>query len=86
MQYEEALSWLHGTPRFGARPGLERMERLMDRLGDPQAGPAMIHIAGTNGKGSVAAMTASVLSAAGYRTGLFTSPYLEDFRERMRAD
>ena len=86
MQYEEALSWLHGTPRFGARPGLERMVRLMDRLGDPQAGPAMIHIAGTNGSGSVAAMTASVLSAAGYRTGLFTSPYLEDFRERMRVD
>lgn len=86
MTYEEALSYLHATPRFGARPGLERIRALLVRMGNPERGMRFIHVAGTNGKGSTCAAIASVLTAAGYRTGLYTSPYLEDFRERMRVD
>lgn len=84
MTYEQSLEWLHSTPRFGQAPGLSRIYELTARLGLPQNRFPCVHIAGTNGKGSTAAMTASVLQAAGYRTALFTSPYLEDFRERMR--
>ena len=86
MTCEEALKWIHATPRLNAAPGLERMRALMERLGNPQDGLRFVHVAGTNGKGSVCAMTASILRAAGLRTGLFTSPYLEDFRERIQVD
>lgn len=86
MTYEQALEWIHATPRFGQAPGLERMVHLTSRLGLPQTRFPCVHIAGTNGKGSTAAMTASVLQAAGYHVGLFTSPYLEDFRERIQID
>lgn len=71
---------------MGSRPGLERIGHLCHLLGDPQDKIKTIHIAGTNGKGSVSAMIASVLSAAGYRTGLFTSPHLIDLEERMSVD
>lgn len=84
MTYEQALEWIHSTPRFGQVPGLSRIYELTARLGLPQNRFPCVHIAGTNGKGSTAAMTASILQAAGYKTALFTSPYLEDFRERMR--
>lgn len=84
MTYEQALEWIHSIPRFGQAPGLSRIYGLTARLGLPQNRFPCIHIAGTNGKGSTAAMTASILQAAGYQTALFTSPYLEDFRERMR--
>ncbi len=84
MTYEQALEWLHSTPRFGQAPGLSRIYELTARLGLPQNRFPCVHIAGTNGKGSTSAMTASILQAAGYKTALFTSPYLEDFRERMR--
>ena len=86
MTYEQALEWIHATPRFGQAPGLDRMIMLTSRLGLPQNRFPCVHIAGTNGKGSTAAMTAAVLQAAGYRTGLFTSPYLEDFRERIQVN
>ena len=86
MTCEEALQWIHSTPRFNGPPGLERMRELMARLGDPQNGLGCVHVAGTNGKGSVSAMTASILREAGHRTGLFTSPYLEDFRERIQVN
>ena len=84
MTYEQALEWIHATPRFGQEPGLERMAALMGRLGTPHVRFPCVHIAGTNGKGSIAAMTAAMLHKAGFRTGLFTSPYLEDFRERIQ--
>ncbi len=79
MDYREALRYIDGVQWLGSRPGLERVTELLRRLGDPQRELRFIHIAGTNGKGSCAAMTASVLKAAGYKTGLFTSPYLFRF-------
>jgi len=66
--------------------GLENITRFLESIGNPQRQYATVHIAGTNGKGSTAAMLASVLRAAGYHTGLFTSPHLVDFRERVRVD
>ncbi len=81
--YDEALAWIHSTARFGSKPGLHRTSTLLNLLGNPEKEPEYIHVAGTNGKGSVTAMTASILRAAGYRTGMYISPYLEDFRERM---
>ena len=84
MNYQEALRYIDGVQWLGSRPGLERISELLRRLGDPQRGLKIIHIAGTNGKGSCAAMTASVLKAAGLKTGLFTSPYLFRFNERMQ--
>lgn len=84
MEYQEALRYIDGVQWLGSRPGLDRVTELLRRLGDPQRRLKFVHIAGTNGKGSCAAMTASVLKAAGYRTGLFTSPYLFRFNERMQ--
>ncbi len=84
MDYKEALAYIHGVEFFGSKPGLTRIRELLEKLGNPQKGMRFIHIAGTNGKGSCAAMTASVLKAAGYRTGLYTSPYLYRFNERMQ--
>lgn len=86
MTYEEAISYIHNTLKFGIKPGLERIEELMRRLGDPQTELKAVHIAGTNGKGSTATMISSSLTAAGYKTGLFTSPYIVDFRERIQID
>ena len=86
MTYEEALSYIHSVDWKGSRPGLERISELCERLGHPERGLRFIHIAGTNGKGSVSAMLDSILRAAGYRAGLFTSPYIESFNERIRLD
>ena len=84
MDYRQALEYIDGVSWLGSRPGLERVTALLEKLGDPQNALKFVHIAGTNGKGSCAAMTASVLRAAGYKTGLFTSPYLFRFNERMQ--
>ncbi len=83
QRYREALKWIHGLSRFGSKPGLERMEAMLYMLGNPHRQVDYVHIAGTNGKGSTAAVLASVLSAAGYRIGLYTSPYLLSFTNRM---
>lgn len=75
------------TPRWQAsRLGLERIRELLERLGRPQDRLKFVHVAGTNGKGSICAYLASILSAAGHRTGMFTSPYIERFEERIRVD
>ena len=84
MTYEEALAYIHSVDWKGSRPGLERISELTERLGHPERELTFIHIAGTNGKGSVSAMLDSILRAAGYRVGLFTSPSLERFNERIR--
>ena len=84
MDYKEALAYIDGVRWYGSRPGLERIAALLEKLDNPQKKLKFVHIAGTNGKGSCAAMTASVLRAAGYRTGLFISPYLYRFNERMQ--
>lgn len=75
------------TPRWQAsRLGLERIRELLERLGRPQDRLKFVHVAGTNGKGSICAYLASILGAAGHRTGMFTSPYIERFEERIRVD
>lgn len=89
MPNMEKLSFLEfytATPKYTHAPGLAVMGALMDRLENPQRALRCVHIAGTNGKGSCAAMTAAVLQAAGYRTGLFTSPDLCGMEERIRVD
>lgn len=83
MTYREALEYIHSVTWKGSRPGLSRITELLDRLGNPQNKLRFVHIAGTNGKGSTSAMTESVLRAAGYKTGLFVSPYIKDFNERI---
>ncbi len=83
MTYSEVLSGIHGRKRF-SQPTLDRIRRLMAALGDPQEQFRVVHVAGTNGKGSVSAMIHEMLVASGYKTGLFTSPYLKEFRERIR--
>ena len=87
MTTQQAMEALHALPRMGqGAPGLARMQNLCDHLGNPEKELQCIHIAGTNGKGSLAAMTSSILTAAGYKTGLTISPYVVDFRERFQID
>ncbi|MDO8897655.1 MAG: Mur ligase family protein, partial [Bacteroidales bacterium] len=91
MDYRETLSWMFAKlpmyQRIGAaayKADLSNTIKLLELLGEPQKSFRSIHIAGTNGKGSVSHMLASILNSAGYKTGLYTSPHLKDFRERIR--
>ena len=84
MTYEETIQHIFALGRFGIKPGLERISAILAGLGNPQKSLRVIHVAGTNGKGSTASFLASVLRAGGYRTGLFTSPHLTSFTERFR--
>lgn len=89
MTYAEAVPWLYGLQWRGIKLGLENIGRLLEELRVPihsGGAPLFLHVAGTNGKGSVCAMLDSILRAAGYRTGLFTSPHLVSFRERIRVN
>jgi dihydrofolate synthase/folylpolyglutamate synthase len=86
MEYREARSLLDRLPRLEVKPGLSRTEHLLDALGHPERGFLAVHVAGTNGKGSVVAMLDGVLRQAGYRVGRFTSPELIDFRDRISID
>jgi len=86
MTYSSAVEYLYGLQKHGIKLGLHNIQALLARLDQPQRRYRAIHIAGTNGKGSTSAMTASILQAAHYRTGLYTSPHLIDFRERIRVD
>ncbi len=86
MTYEEALAYLHSLSQFGFKPGLESTRRLAALAGNPQDSLRFIHVAGTNGKGSVCAMLDAIHRAAGRRTGLYTSPHLVRFGERIRVD
>lgn len=84
MIYEEALSYIHSLLKFGIHPGLERMDTLLKELGNPQNNLKYVHVAGTNGKGSVSTAISNILIDAGYKTGLYTSPYVTDFLERIQ--
>lgn len=84
MNYEEAIKYIHSVSWRGSKPGLSRTRELLRAMGNPEKELKIIHIAGTNGKGSVSAMLASVLKAAGYKTGLYSSPYIVTFNERMQ--
>ena len=86
MTYAETLAHIYALGRFGIKPGLTRITRLLATLGNPQDAFATVHVVGTNGKGSTASVLSSILSAGGHRTGLFTSPHLISFTERIRSD
>ena len=86
MDWNEAIALLHGANWKHTKIGLERMRDFMHALGDPQEKLRYVHIAGTNGKGSACVMTQSILTAAGFRTGLYISPHLDQFNERISID
>ncbi len=84
MNYEQAINYIHSLNRFGIHPGLERIEELCRAVGNPQDRLKFVHVAGTNGKGSTSTMIAASLTASGKKTGLFTSPYVSEFLERIQ--
>jgi len=84
MTYQETLAYIYGLGRFGIKPGLERINALLADIGNPQERVMSVHVVGTNGKGSTSAFIASIMESAGYRVGLFTSPHLVRFTERIR--
>ncbi len=86
MTYNEALGFIHSLSKFGSKPGLSRVSRIVSLANNPQNSLKFIHIAGTSGKGSVASYCAEALQCAGYRVGLYTSPYVIDFRERFKVN
>ena len=86
MNAEQAIAYIHSVCWKGSIPGLGRTQELLEKMGNPEKKLKFVHIAGTNGKGSTAAMTASILNKAGYRTGLYTSPYIYRFHERIQVN
>ncbi|MBU5315050.1 bifunctional folylpolyglutamate synthase/dihydrofolate synthase [Clostridium bornimense] len=84
MNYRETMDYIHNTAKFGMNFGLKRTKRLLEYLGSPHEKLKCIHIAGTNGKGSTSAMVAEILKESGYKVGLYTSPFLEEFEERIQ--
>ena len=86
MNLDQSLNYIHGLYRKGVKPGLQRELQLLEMLGNPHQKLKFVHIAGTNGKGSTASMTASILKKAGYKAGLFTSPFIYRFNERIQLD
>jgi len=84
MNYEESLQFIHSTYKFGSKLGLQNITKLTELLGNPQDSYKIIHVAGTNGKGSTSNMIHDVLMSSGYKTGLFISPFLEEFSERIQ--
>ena len=84
MNYNEALEFIHSRMKFGSQPGMERITALCEAFDNPQDKLKFVHVAGTNGKGSTCTMIAKMLEAAGYKVGLFTSPFVVDFRERIQ--
>ncbi len=87
MNYSEAIDFIHSIAwKLGSRPGLGRTRELLERLGNPERDLKFVHVAGTNGKGSTCSMLSSVLISAGYRVGLYTSPFVVKFNERMCID
>lgn len=83
MNYNEALKYIHSLGKFGSKPGLERIEKMLSLMGNPHKKLKFIHVAGTNGKGSTSTYIANVLQKAGYKTGLYTSPFITEFNERI---
>ena len=84
MDYRQSLDYLYGLQRFGIKLGLENVRALLERLGHPEAGYSIVHVGGSNGKGSVSACLAEILRQGGLRVGLYTSPHLHSFTERIR--
>ncbi|MEE1012170.1 MAG: folylpolyglutamate synthase/dihydrofolate synthase family protein [Acutalibacteraceae bacterium] len=84
MNCKEAIEYIHSLEKFGIRPGMERIKALCSELGNPQDKLKVIHVAGTNGKGSTSTIISNILQQNGFNTGLFISPYVSDFRERIQ--
>ncbi len=84
MNCNEAIEYIHSLEKFGIKPGMERIRALCTELGNPQEKLKIIHVAGTNGKGSTSTIISNILRQSGYNTGLFISPYVTDFRERIQ--
>ncbi|MBE6734288.1 MAG: bifunctional folylpolyglutamate synthase/dihydrofolate synthase [Ruminococcaceae bacterium] len=84
MNYAQATKIIEILREYGSRPGLDRVNKLLDKMGNPQDKLSFVHITGTNGKGSVCAVVSSVLKSSGYLTGLFTSPFITDLREQIQ--
>lgn len=84
MTYIDSLEYINSFLKFGINPGLDRVKKLLSLIGNPQDKLKFVHVAGTNGKGSICNFTSCILQAAGYKTGLFTSPFVLDFRERIQ--
>lgn len=86
MNYNEALKYIHESHKFGMRLGLDNIKKLLELLGNPQDNLKIIHVAGTNGKGSTCSFISTILKESGYKVGLYTSPFLETFTERIRVN
>ena len=86
MKYEEAIKLITGKSNFYIDLGLDRISAVLDKFGNPQDNLKFIHVAGTNGKGSVCTMLASILQEAGYKTGLYTSPHIWEYTERIKVN
>lgn len=86
MNFKESMDWLNGFQQFGMKLGLERISRICRELGDPQKNYKVIHVGGTNGKGSVCRFLESILLSSGYRVGVYTSPHVQRFSERIAVD
>lgn len=84
MDFKTAMDKISSLLRFGSMPGLERIQKLLDKMGNPERKCRFVHVAGTNGKGSVCTMLAEIMQKSGYKTGLFTSPYMIEFCDRIR--
>ncbi len=86
MNGQEAIEWIHQQLKFGIRPGLDRVKRLLEQVGNPEQHVKLVHVAGTNGKGSTVTYLRNLLNTHGFRVGTFTSPYIERFEERISLD
>ncbi len=86
MKYDETINWLDSFQKFGIKLGLERITYLCNRHGNPQNNYKIIHVVGTNGKGSVCKYLGSILKNSGYKTGVYLSPHLQRFSERILLD
>ena len=86
MNYNEAMEYIENTAKFGMNLGLERILKILEYLDNPQDKIKCIHVGGTNGKGSTTAMISSILIEEGYKVGMYTSPYLEEFEERIQVN
>jgi dihydrofolate synthase/folylpolyglutamate synthase len=86
MTYEDALEYIHGTRKLGWKLGLENIKTLLGMLGSPHEKLKYVHVAGTNGKGSTVAFISNILIEGGYKTGMFISPYIEHFTERIQVN
>ena len=86
MDYDQAIEYIHSTFKFGVKLGLENIKALLDLMDNPHKKLKYVHVAGTNGKGSTVAFISSILIESGYRVGIYTSPYIQRFTERIRVN